>query len=287
MAKRILSLFKSTAKEWKKNNPLFLGAGISFYVILSLGPILVVLMFLMGALYGQNGAEGEIIEQIRGVVGDKPAEAISTIIQHASTASGKTIALLSSIPLIFFGSTMVFFQIRYALNIIFESEENGKGSLKDTIKKYSFSFLMLLILGSVLFLLIIKDPLLSILKDYLNDFLPVPWVLFRIVEILFSFALLVFVFFMVYYILPDKKMEKKDILIGSLVTAFLFTIVQYLIGLNAENSNIDSAYGAIGSATILLLWIFYSSLIFLFGASFTKVISRKNTKTLRRSSRVS
>jgi membrane protein len=275
MGRKIVSLLKQTASEWKKHNPLFMGAGISFYVILSVGPLLVLFLFGLGIFFSEQQAAAEIVDQVKGVLGEKPAEVLNNIIKQVTTSSGRFITLMSSIPLIFFGSTMVFFQLKYALNIIFEAKQQS--SLKENIRKYSFSFLMLLVMASVLFLLVLKNPILNIFKDYLNDVIPVPWLLFRIFEILFSFVLLTFVFLMVYLILPDKKMLFKDLLAGAVVTTFLFTIVQYLIGINAENTKIDNAYGAIGSFTILILWIFYSSLIFLFGASFTKVIAQQKT----------
>jgi membrane protein len=277
MGKKLFRLLKETAREWKKENPLFLGAGISFYVILSLGPILVMMFFLIGNIFSEEKAINEFMEQVKSVAGDRPAEILKGLIDTARSSSMKTITILSSIPLIFFGSTMIFFQLKYALNIIFEYKDEKEDNLKNMIKKYSFSFLMLLILASIFLLLAAKTPLLNILKDYLDEIIPVPWILFRIAEALFSFGLLVLLFMMIYIILPDKKMNKKDILLGSLVTAVLFTIVQYLVGVNAENSQISNALGALGSFTILILWIFYSSLVFLFGASFTKVISRKKS----------
>jgi membrane protein len=275
MGKKVFRLLKETAREWKKENPLFLGAGISFYVILSLGPILVMMFFLIGNIFSEEKAINEFMEQIKSVAGDRPAEILKNLIDTARSSSMKTITMLSSIPLIFFGSTMIFFQLKYALNIIFDYKDSREDNLKNMIKKYSFSFLMLLILASIFLLLVAKTPLLNILKDYLDEIIPVPWILFRIAESLFSFGLLVLLFMMIYIILPDKKMNKKDILLGSLVTAVLFTIVQYLVGINAENTQISNALGALGSFTILILWIFYSSLVFLFGASFTKVISGK------------
>jgi membrane protein len=273
MGKTFISLLKKTVATWKKDNPLFLGAGISFYVILSLGPIVVLMLFVVGNILSEERVITGVVEQLESAVGDKPASAIENLIQTATTASQKPITLLASIPLIFFGSTMIFFQLKYALNIIFDYEEKSKEGIKDIIKKYSFSFLMLLILAVILFMLVLKGPIINIMKDYLSEIMPVPWLVFRVIEISFSFGLLVFLFMMIYLILPDKKMGKRESFYGAIITALLFTIAQYLIGVNAENTSIDTAFGALGSLTIVILWIFYSSLVFLFGAAFTKVIS--------------
>jgi membrane protein len=279
MGKKLLSLLKETAKEWKKENPLFLGAGISFYVILSLGPILVIMIFLIGSIFSEGQAINELTKQMENVVGEKPSQVIKDLIEKASSASNKGITIISSIPLIFFGSTMIFLQLKYALNVIFEYRDGKKDTIGHMVRKYSFSFLMLLVVASVFLLLVLKNPILNILKDQLSEIIPIPWFLFRIVEVIFSFALLVYLFMMIYKILPDKKMEKKHIFYGALVTSVLFIIVQYLVGINAENTNIGNAFGAIGSFTILILWIFYSSLVFLFGAAFTKVISKGTKKS--------
>jgi membrane protein len=274
----ILRLLKQAALEWKRHNPLFMGAAISFYVILSMGPILVLLLFLVSNIFQGNNASAELVQNLEGIVGPKAAGVIQTIMERASTASGRTITLLASIPLIFFGSTMIFFQLKYALNIVFGYEKKGRDSLKKKIKSYSFSFIMLAVLGLVFFLLIIKNPLLALLKDQINEVIPLPWLAFRIIEIIFTFSLLVFVFMMIYLVLPDVKMKRKELFTGAFVTALLFIIVQYMVGMNAENTKINNAYGAIGSATILLLWVFYSSLVFLFGASFTKVLSQSPSR---------
>jgi membrane protein len=271
----ILSSLKQTVKEWKKHNPLFLGAGISFYIILSLGPLLVLMFFVLGNILTEEKAITGFIGQLERVVGERPSRVITSIIQAATSSSPRLLTTLTSIPLIFFGSTMIFFQLKYALNIIFEADKNQDESLKDIIKRYSFSFLMLLVLAVFLFLIIIKEPSLILLQDYLREFIPISWILFRILEITFSFSILVLLFMMIYLVLPDKKLEKKKVFYGSVVTALLFIISQFLIGINAEYTRIDNAIGAIGSFTILILWIFYSSLVFLFGAAFTKVVSKE------------
>src|SRR5690554_3795673 len=139
-----LFLLKAAGKEWASHKPLLTGAAISFYVILSLGPILAVLVIVLGEIFGTKAAEGRIVHEIEFAVGEKPAQILQRIIQEASTASGKTMAILSSIPLLFFGTTMIFFQLRNALNIIWETEDE-ESSFKEKIKDYLFSFLMLLI----------------------------------------------------------------------------------------------------------------------------------------------
>jgi membrane protein len=261
-------ILKKTGKEWLKHNPLLLGASISFYVILSLGPVLAVIILVLGEILGNQAAQGKIVEEIENIVGEKPASALQTIIEKASSSSFKTMAIISSIPLLFFGTTMVFFQLRNALNLIWEVEEEEK-DFKEKIKNYSFSFLMLIIVGFFFLLLVLKDPALSFIE---GNIIGIPGPLFQILNLILSFILISLLFAAVYKILLNVKIG-KDIWIGAVVTSFLFLIVQFLVGINAKNSEVDSAFGALGYITILLLWVFYSSLIFLFGAVFTKIYS--------------
>jgi membrane protein len=276
MGKKILSLFKEAAIEWKKENPLFLGAGISFYVILSLGPILVLMFLIIGSYFGEEEAVDEFVRQIQLVVGERPSGVLREIIEISATVPVRLITILSSIPLIFFGSTMIFFQLKYALNKIFGYESEVEKNFRNMVKEYSFSFLMLMVLAVVFFVIVAKTPFIDFLKDFLTPLIRIPWLLFRILEAVISLGVLIFLFMMIYLILPDKKMKKKEVFQGSVITAVLFMIVQYLVGINAENTRIDNAFGALGSFTILILWIFYSSLVFLFGASFTKVLLRQS-----------
>lgn len=273
MKKIFLTLLKRTFDAWKKHNPIFMAAAISFYILLSLGPILVLMLFLFNIVFGQGGTEGRISSNIKNIAGPQPAEFIKSIMSQASTSTGRTLTLIASIPLMFFGSTMVFFQLKYALNLIFEHTKKEKRGIGETVRKYSISILMLIVIGVIFFLLMIKNPVLVLLKDNLSEIIRIPWSLFRILDAVFSFALLVLLFEMVYVILPDKKMKFRDSITGALVTSVLFTAVQFLVLMNVKNTQINSAYGAIGYFTVLLLWIFYSSLVFLFGASFTKAIS--------------
>lgn len=273
--KKVGYLFRETAKIFAKNNPLLLSAAISFYVILSLGPILAIIIFTVGLIFGQRAVEGEIVESIRNFVGQQPAEVIQTIIKKAYEIPSKTLTILSSVPLLFFGGTMIFYQIRNALNIIWEVENKKTEGLKNRIKNYGFSFIMLLVVGFILVILILKSPLINLFEDFLKQYTNIPSGLVDIIDFLINFITITFLFAMIYIFLTDASIRFPDVLIGAAVTSFLFTIVQFFIGINFEKTNIGSAIGAIGSFTILFLWVFYSSLVFLFGASFTFVYVKK------------
>lgn len=266
-------LLKETAKQFANHKPLLISAAIAFYIILSLGPILAILMIILGAIFGERAVEGNIVEEIKSVVGSQPAEIIQQMISRAYNFPSKTITIISSIPLLFFGCTMIFYQLRSALNIIWDVKPENGGALSKRLRAYSFSFVMLLIIGALLFLLILKSPALHLLEE---EIISLPAWGVRILDVIFSFCLITILFAMIYKILPAKSIPWEDVWVGAAVTSFLFTLVQALVGLNFRNTNIEFALGALGSTTILVLWIFYSSIIFLFGAHFTKVYANKH-----------
>ncbi len=273
--KIIWQLTKQTGKEWGDHKPLFVGAGISFYIILSLGPILTLLVLLVGSFMGKANTIQQVVSQMQNIVGDKPAQVIQQIVEKASNSSTNFMTILTSIPLLFFGSTMIFYQIRNALNTIWDIDTEKQKGIMKKVKKYGFSFMMLSIVGLLFLALVLKNPIMQNVQSRLNDIISILPVLINIADYVISFLLLTVLFAMIYRILPEVDINWSDVWIGAFVTAFLFLIVQVLVAFNVKNSQIESAFGSIGTFTILYLWIFYSSLIFLFGAEFTKIYAKR------------
>lgn len=272
--KIIWEITKQTGKEWGKHRPLFVAASIAFYIVLSLGPILTIVVLLIGSFMGKENTMHQIVNQLQIIMGEKPASLIQHIVEKASSTPSDIKAILSSIPLLFFGSTMIFFQIRNALNTIWDIESKSKKGFFNKVKKYGFSFVMLSVVGLIFLALVLKNPVVQNSSEQINKVIQIPYVFINIIDYVISFALLIVLFAMIYKILPEADIDWSDVWIGATVTAFLFLIVQLIVAFNAKNSNIQSAFGAIGSMTILYLWIFYSSLIFLFGAEFTKIYAK-------------
>ena len=273
--KIIWQLTKQTGKEWGSHKPLFVGAGISFYIILSLGPILTLLVLIIGSFMGKANTIQQIVSQLQNTVGEKPAQIIQQIVQKASSSGTSFMTILTSIPLLFFGSTMIFFQIRNALNTIWDIDVEKQKGIINKIKKYGFSFMMLSVVGLLFLALVLKNPVMQNIRSHLNEIVSIPPVIINIADYVISLILLTVLFAMIYKILPEADINWSDVWIGAFVTAFLFLIVQILIAINVKNSNLETAFGSIGLFTILYLWIFYSSLIFIFGAEFTKIYAKK------------
>ncbi|MFC1538481.1 YihY/virulence factor BrkB family protein, partial [Candidatus Latescibacterota bacterium] len=270
-------LVKSTYQEWLKQKPALLGAAIAFYFIFSLGPILVITVGAVGLIFGKQAAEGQIVQEIYSIIGQKPAEVIQSFIIQASSPPTRILTTILSIPTVLLGSIMIFIQLKNTLNIIWDVKPPNKKRFNYYLLNYGLLFLIVVLIGILLILLIIKSFLLAIFSDFVGQFLPFHIFFLLMIDLIITFCFTTVLFAVLYKILPDIYIKWSNIWIGALVTSFMFAIGQLLIGLYISKTDIDTAYGALGSLTVLLIWIFYSSLIFLAGAIFTKVYSQKNT----------
>ncbi|MCE5250426.1 YihY/virulence factor BrkB family protein [bacterium] len=268
---------RETFIEWYRLKPELIGAAIAFYIIFSLGPILVIVISIVGLIFGDEAVEGQIVQEINNIVGQKAAQVMQILISRAYSPPTQTISTIVSVPLVFFGATMIFFQLKNTLNHIWGIRSKSRNRIIGFLKTYLFSFTMVIILGSLLFLLVVKSLTISLLREL---FYPFPRYALQSLDFIFSLGVLTLLFGMIYDLLPDVKIRVRDIWIGAGVTSLMFSTVQFLIGMYLGYAHIDSAYGAIGSITILLIWIFYSSQIFLLGAVFTKVYACKSGKPL-------
>ncbi len=271
----LIYLFKETFHEWRKHHPFLIAAAISYYILLLLGPLLVITIVIVGSIIGGKFAEGEVINEIHTLVGPKMANLLQAIIEKAYKPPSKTLSTLISLPLMMLGATIIFFQLQYALNVIWEVKSKRHTGLIGFIKDYLFSFIMVLIVGLLLFLLILKSSIFVLLGTYLHKSVPFYGFIMQTLDLFFTFGFITLLFALIYKILPETKIKWSDVWIGAIATSLLFLIGQLLIGMYISKIDIISAYSAIGSFSVLFIWIFYSSLIFLLGAQFTKVYSRK------------
>ncbi|KPK93939.1 hypothetical protein AMJ80_05675 [bacterium SM23_31] len=268
-------LLKATYIEWRKQRPELLSAAISFYVIFSLGPVLVIIIGIVGLLFGKQVAESQIIQEIQRSIGPKLAEVIQTLIEEAFLHPARELTTILSIPIVVFGASMLFYRLKNTLNVIWDVKPQSRSNLITAIKSYIFSFLMVIILGILLMMLIIKSFLLVLFQEFLNNYIPFPVYLLQIIDGIFTFLAVTILFAVTYKVLLETPIRWRDIWVGASVTSFMFIISQFIIGLYISKAEVGTAYGALGSLTILLVWIFYSSSIYLVGAVFTKVYSQR------------
>ena len=275
--KDALDMLKATAAEWVGDGATSLAAALAYYTVFSIAPLLIILIAVLEIFWrGQStSAQDEILYQIGNLVGPEGESAIEGILQRmqASEASGGVAAVIGVATLLF-GATAAFVQLQNSLNKIWEVEPAG--GIKNLILSRVLSFGLILTVGFLLLVSLIVTALLAALNTFMTGLTPGLAVLFQLLNQVVGFGIVTLLFALIYRYLPDARVAWKDVWIGAAITALLFTIGKYLIGLYLGESSAASAYGAAGSFVILLLWIYYSSLVLFFGAEFTQVYARRH-----------
>ena len=282
--KAILGLLKETFKEWQEDNASRLAAALSYYMIFSLAPVLIIAIAIVGSIFGEEAAKGEIVEQIQGLVGEQGAQFIQTAITNANRpdASGGLASLISIVVLLF-GASGVFGELQDALNTIWDVKLKPGQGIWGILKKRILSFLTVLGVGLFLLLSAVISTVLSALRSYESEFLKelgLLWLyqldfVWTILDLLVSFGILSLMFALVYKYLPDVKIAWKDVWVGSIITTLLFNLGKSLLSGYLGRSSFSSSYGAAGSLVVLLAWVYYSSQIIFLGAEFTQVYAKR------------
>jgi membrane protein len=273
--KDVFSLLKDTVTEWNQDKVPLFAAALAYYTVFSLAPLLIIAIAIAGAVFGEEAAQGQIVGQIQGLVGRDGAEAIQTMLQNAQRpGSGGTIASIIGVITLLFGASGVFGQLQQALNAIWEVEPRPERGWKNFIQSRFLSFAMVLVIGFLLLVSLILSAVLVAISNFFGNMMPEFVAIGQGLNFLISFVVITVLFASIYKFLPDVRVPWKNLWIGAAATALLFNIGRYLIGLYLGNSGIGSTYGAAGSFVVLLVWVFYSAQIILFGAEFTQVYSR-------------
>jgi len=270
----IIELLSETTKEWFKDKPARYSAALAFYSLLSMGPILLITISLAGLIFGPEAARGELFGQLRGLMGEDAAAFVQTVL--ASTASEKESIWASIIGagILLFAAVGFFGQLQAALNMVWNVPPPTTRKLRKSALRYSMRFAMLLMIGFLLYLSVMVSALLTIFSAYLDQYVPATFI--QLMHQGVTFGMSVLLFAAIYKLLPDARILWRQVWIGALITSVLFFIGRYAIGLYIEYSALSSAYGAAGTLIVILLWIYYSALIFMLGAEFTQVYSRKD-----------
>lgn len=267
--KQIGSILRRTFSAWNQHNAPQLGAALACYAILSLAPLLVFALAIVTTGFGHSAAEQKIIGGAAAVIGPDGANAVQTLLDSArKPASGVSTTVLGIITLLF-GASGVFSELQSALNIIWEVEPAAGSGILTLIKDRLASFGMVLAIGLLLLVSLILTAFLAAAGKFFGGILPLPPFVLSTVNFLLSFVGDTVLFGLIFKYVPDKKIAWRDLWVGSLVTAFLFSVGKFLIGLYLGKAGVGSAYGAAGSFIVVIVWVYYSSMIFLFGAEFT------------------
>lgn len=266
-----LPILKKTYKGWNEDDPFRQSAIIAYYAIFSLPALLVLIINIAGVFFGKDVVSGEISGQIESVMGAETAKQISEIVGKASETKAGVISTILAVFTIIFGATGVFIQLQKTLNQIWDvRQKTTKGFLK-MLKNRLFSFGLIMSIGFLLLVSLVVSSLLAAVSTWLKDILPdIVAVLFFVLEFIVSMSVITVLFALMFKVLPDVKTKWKDVIIGSLLTGFLFILGKYALSFYFGKAAPASAYGVAGSIVLILLWVSYSSMILFFGAEFTK-----------------
>jgi len=250
-----------------------LGAALAYYTVVSLAPLLVIVLAIAGFVFGDQAAQGRVQGEISSLVGEEGGKAVEQMVVNADRPKAGTVATVFGVAMLLFGASGLFGQLQDALNTIWGVQPKPGRGIMGIIRDRFLSFTMVLGTAFLLLVSLVISAVLSALESMLGE-----WgasVLGQVFNLLVSTGVITVLFAMIYRFLPDAKIVWRDVWLGAALTAVLFTIGKYLIGLYLGKAGLASAYGAAGSLAVLLIWLYYSSQIFLFGAELTKVYANK------------
>jgi membrane protein len=273
--KGVWQVLKDTVAGFKRHKVFKLSASLAYYTIFSIGPTLLVAIFFADIFWGREAIEGTIYKQISGLVGKETALQIQNIIKNASVSGNSFAAIIGFIMLVI-AATTVFTEMQGSINIIWNLKVKAGNGWIRMLKNRLMSFSVTASLG---FLLLVSLLINSLLEGFMNQiqqmFPHIAIVIVYVVNLLITLIVVGFLFAIIFKVLPDAIISWKDVGVGSLFTAVLFMIGKFGITIYLNNSNISNSYGSAGSLVILLLWVYYSSVILYFGAEFTKAYALK------------
>ncbi len=272
--KQILDLFKNSVTAWVDDYAPSMGAAIAYYTLFSITPLLIIAIAVAGLVFGDEAARGEIIGQIQDIIGQEGAIAVQGMLKNVSQPAHSMLAIAGSVITMIIGATTVFAELQSDLDRIWRvslpPQESGLWRLLRT-RLLSFGFV--LGVGFLLLLSLIISAAIAGFGKWLTSLFAGGEVVLLALDLSISFAITTLLFALIYKFMPRATIAWRDVWIGAAVTAFLFAIGKFLIGLYLGKASVASGFGAAGSLVILLLWVYYSTQIFLLGAEFTWVYS--------------
>jgi membrane protein len=278
----VFTLLKQTFQEWLQDKAPQLGAALAYYTVFSLAPLILVLLAIVGVIFRDDpaGAWDKITQQMSYFLDPSAVQVVQSIAQKASEPGKSTIATIIGVALAIFGASGVFGQLQDALNTIWGVKAKPSAGIWGFLRNRFLSFAMV---GGICFLLLVSLAIEALLKGfshYVQSVLPGGIVVAVGVYLIFDFAAVVLLFAMIFKFLPDVHIQWRDVWIGAVMTAILFGIGKWVLGFYLGSGAAGSAYGAASSLITLLLWVYYSSQILLFGAEFTQVYAQQAGREL-------
>jgi len=269
--KRIWEILKKSFSGFSDDKVTMLSSSLAYYTVFSMAPLLIIIISLSGLFLGQDAAQGKIYGQLSKFIGPDTASQLQTMIQNASLSGKSHIAAIIGIITLIVGATTVFAQIQESINFIWGLKPKPKKGWLKLLKNRFLSFSVIVGLGFLLLVSLSISTLIDSFSNSLKNHFPdMTVVVFYIVNLVITLIVTTLIFGAIFKVLPDAKIKWRDVIAGAITTAVLFMLAKFGISFYISKSNVGSTYGAAGSLVILLLWVYFSSMILYFGAEFTK-----------------
>ena len=267
-------------EAWLDDRAPRIGAALAFYTALSLSPLLVIVLAIAGLIYGEEAARGGVAHQISGMVGDQLAITIEEMIANSKKPKTSIIAIVIGVITLIVGATGVFGELQDAINDVWKVRRKRGRPVWTFVRARFLSFGMVLGVGFLLTVSLALTAGLEAVRVYMTGLLPGAAVVLHVVNFAITFLIEGFLFGMIFRVLPDARLAWRDVAFGAFLTAAMFNLGKYLIVLYLGFSSVGSAFGAAGSVVALLVWIYYSTQILMFGAEVTKVVAERSGRRI-------
>ena len=272
---RVMRLLRHTVAKWWSDNPWRLSAALSYYTLFSLAPLLTIAVALAAIVADKTAAQGELLAQFENLIGTAGAEAMAKMLQSTGQPAHGTIATLVSLVTLLVVSMGMFGELQDALNFIWRIPEKKGWVLWDVLRTRLFSFILVIGTGFLLLVSLVMSAVLAALVRFIHQSAPWLQLVMTIVDLAGSPTVIALLFALMYKMIPEGYIAWRDVWIGAVATAALFTMGKWAIGMYLERAAMASMYGAAASLMVILAWVYYSALIFFLGAEFTYVYAHE------------
>jgi Predicted membrane protein len=278
MKKKIKSVYlylKQVFTEFFEDNILKYSASLAYYTVFSLAPVLIIIISICGLIFGKEAIQGQVYGQIKGLVGGSAALQVQDTIKNIHLTGHNFFATVISIIVLLIGATGIFGEVQDSLNKIWGLRVKTRKTWWKLIINRLLSFSLIISIGFIMMVSLLLNAIVAAFGNFLGRyFSEFSVILVQMIDNVLTFIITTFLFSLMFKMLPDAKIKWKDVLIGGLITSVFFTLGKLAIGYYLGSSNIASVYGAAGSIMIIMVWVYYSSIILYLGAEFTKVYAK-------------
>lgn len=280
--KRWAKILITAAKHWMADNAFKHAGAVSFYTLFSVAPITIIAISVAGAIFGQDAARGELSAQLTDLIGEDSALVVESLVAQSRPELTGWLPSLIGIGVLLVGATTVFAQLQESLNEIWGVVARpSRNSIVILVIRRVMSFALVLTIGFLLLVSLMLTTVVTVLISYAESVIPIHPLLLRAMDLGLALTVMTVLFMMIFKVLPDVQLGWSEVWRGALLTALMFTLGRYLISIYLGRTGVASTYGAAGSLVVLLMWVYYSTLILFFGVEFTRATLEEKGVTIR------